>query len=110
MADKDPFMLAVFEDYLGNGFNVITAETRQKAREIVDDDNIDLVVLDGTVGLRRGIGSKIPFILMYERGIYGLAAAFRRGADDFFDKTHKMAELEKMVNASLRYEQRNTFH
>jgi EAL domain-containing protein (putative c-di-GMP-specific phosphodiesterase class I)/DNA-binding response OmpR family regulator len=96
------------------GLNVLEADSRQAAMDIVPSETVSLVVLDegmlGTSGAdvvrairARSETARLPVVLMTDAddedgGVRGLAA----GADDFVPKPVRLDELVARINGHLR--------
>ncbi len=121
MKEKMPLILVVDDDtrlrnlltkYLGdNGFNVLAAKDTAEAREILQENNCDILIVDVMMPEENGIeftksiraNSKTPILMLTARGdsadrIDGLEA----GADDYMPKPFEPKELLLRINNILK--------
>ncbi|MCE3255383.1 MAG: two-component system, OmpR family, phosphate regulon response regulator OmpR [Rickettsiaceae bacterium] len=121
MATKSPQILVVDDDtrlrnlltkYLSdNGFFVLSAKDAPEAREILQKENFDILIIDVMMPNENGIEltksirakSKIPILILTARGdpserIDGLEA----GADDYMPKPFEPKELLLRINNILK--------
>jgi two-component system phosphate regulon response regulator OmpR len=121
MKEKMPQILVVDDDtrlrnlltkYLGdNGFNVLAAKDTDEAREILQENNCDLLIVDVMMPEENGVEftksirahSRTPILMLTARGdsvdrIDGLEA----GADDYMPKPFEPKELLLRINNILK--------
>lgn len=97
-----------------NGFKVVTADTGERALEIIENDNIDIILLDlmlpGIDGLEvckqvkmNKKTKKIPIIMLTAKSDeFDKVLGLELGADDYLTKPFSVRELTARVKAVLR--------
>jgi len=126
MKEKFPQILVVDDDtrlrnlltkYLGdNGFGVLASKNTTEAREMLQNNNFDILIVDVMMPEESGIAftksirtnSKVPILILTARGapmdrIDGLEA----GADDYMPKPFEPKELLLRINNILKRTNQN---
>jgi DNA-binding response OmpR family regulator len=113
VVEDDPAILIGLDEKLRReGYEVVTAADGERAREVLADADLDLVVLDIMLPRLDGLSvlrwlrkerSDLPVLILSAKGreeekVEGLAA----GADDYLPKPFGLKELVARIDALLR--------
>ena len=111
VVDDEISVLSAFQDLLGDGHEVVTARRAEKALEILQNSQCDLVVMDicllGMDGLEalRQINQQqpmLPVIVMTGHGTMQTAIeATKTGAFDYLVKPFEPAEMLSAIEKAL---------
>lgn len=110
--DDEPEVLSMLEDYLGgHGFRVLTAANTQRARSLLADTKVELVLLDITMPGEDGLSlarylrehNGPPVIMVTALGtLLDRIVGLEVGADDYLAKPFDMRELLARIKSVLR--------
>ena len=114
VVDDEPPIRRLLRTSLGaEGFEVIEADSAEKALTAIEARKPEIVILDlglpdqdGLDVIRRirGSGSKLPIVVLSSRGDErGKVEALELGADDYVTKPFGIAELVARIRTALRH-------
>ena len=114
VVDDEPPIRRLLRTSLGaEGFEVIEADSAEKALTAIEARKPEIVILDlglpdqdGLYVIRRirGSGSKLPIVVLSSRGDErGKVEALELGADDYVTKPFGIAELVARIRTALRH-------
>ena len=111
--DDDVKIRSAVKDYFtANGFDITTAENGEKAVELADIHDFDLIILDVMMPIKDGftvakeirrVDKKIPILFLTAKNLEAdKLKGFEIGADDYITKPFSMDELLARLNATIR--------
>jgi two-component system, OmpR family, KDP operon response regulator KdpE len=114
VVDDEPAIRRLLRTSLtAEGFEVIEADTAQKALELAASGKAEILILDlglpdldglDVIRRLRASGSKLPIIVLSSRGDErGKVEALDLGADDYVTKPFGIAELVARIRTALRH-------
>ena len=114
VVDDEPPIRRLLRTSLGaEGFEVIEADTAEKAFETIEARKPEIVILDLGLPDQDGLdvirrirksGSKLPIVVLSSRGDErGKVEALELGADDYVTKPFGIAELVARIRTALRH-------
>ena len=114
VVDDEPPIRRLLRTSLGaEGFEVIEADTAEKALETIEARKPEIVILDLGLPDQDGLdvirrirksGSKLPIVVLSSRGDErGKVEALELGADDYVTKPFGIAELVARIRTALRH-------
>jgi DNA-binding response OmpR family regulator len=112
IAEDDPHISSFLEKGLrASGFSTLTVEDGQRALDLAQTDNFDLLLLDMGLPGREGLevlrdlrsgGSKLAVLVLTGRSERDVVMCLEAGADDYMTKPFQFGELVARVRTRLR--------
>lgn len=113
VVEDDTDLLELLEYKLGKeGFDVIGFVNTKKVKQVLNEENIDLIIMDRNlpdiegseyIALLKDQGLQTPVIFLSAKDSkFHIQEGFLRGADDYITKPFEMSELLLRINAVLR--------
>jgi DNA-binding response OmpR family regulator len=112
IAEDDPGISSFLEKGLrASGFSTLTVDDGQRALDLAQSDNFDLLLLDMGLPGREGLdvlrdlrssGSKLAVLVLTGRSERDVVMCLEAGADDYMTKPFQFGELVARVRTRLR--------
>jgi two-component system, OmpR family, KDP operon response regulator KdpE len=111
--DEPPIRRLLRTSLTAEGFEVLEAETAEKALALIASQKPEIAILDlglpdldglDVIRRARASGSKMPIVVLSSRGDEkGKVQALELGADDYVTKPFGIAELVARIRTALRH-------